>query len=127
MPKCAKLWALPVHYKDLWKIRAPVQIVEGFDLSHFDQVVMVSNVTRWLDCLFKFWIFKQRKLEGRHSSVVSSSPTILRPGFESQAHHLRFFQFVLLKLLLELEKNKNKQKEDGIGPYFLTTKICPLA
>ena len=41
------------------------------------------------------------------------------PGFESQAHHLCFFQFVLLKLLLELEKNENKQKEAGIGPYFL--------
>ena len=27
---------------------------------------------------------------GRHSSVVSSAPTILRPGFESQAHHLSF-------------------------------------
>ena len=27
------------------------------------------------------------------------------PGFESQAHHLRFFQ-----------KNQNKQKEAGIGP-----------
>ena len=40
------------------------------------------------------------------------------PRFESQAHHLRFFQFVLLKLLLELEKNKNKQKEAGIGPYL---------
>ena len=40
------------------------------------------------------------------------------PGFESQAHHLRFFQFGLLKLLLELEKNENKRKEAGIGPYF---------
>ena len=43
------------------------------------------------------------------------------PGFESQAHHLRFFQFVLLKLLLELEKNENKQKEAGIGPYLKKT------
>ena len=40
------------------------------------------------------------------------------PRFESQAHHLRFFQIVLLKLLLELEKNENKQKKAGIGPYF---------
>ena len=40
------------------------------------------------------------------------------PGFESQAQHLCFFQFVLLKLLLELEKNENKQKEVGIGPYL---------
>ena len=39
------------------------------------------------------------------------------PGFESQAHHLHFFQFVLLKLLLELEKNENKQN----GPYFKKT------
>ena len=41
------------------------------------------------------------------------------PRFKSQAHHLRFFQFVLLKLLLELEKNENKQKEAGIGPPYL--------
>ena len=37
------------------------------------------------------------------------------PGFESQAHHLCFFQFVLK---LEQEKNKNKQKEAGIGPFL---------
>ena len=36
------------------------------------------------------------------------------PGFESQAHHLRFFQFVLK---LYQEKNENKQKEAGIGPF----------
>ena len=37
------------------------------------------------------------------------------PGFESLAHHLCFFQFVLLKLYQE--NNENKQKEAGIGPY----------
>ena len=52
-------------------------------------------------------------LGGRHSSVVSSALTILR--FESQAHHLRFFQFVLLKL--HRENNENKQREAGIGPF----------
>ena len=36
------------------------------------------------------------------------------PGFESQAHHLHFFQFVLLKLYRE--NNENRQKEAGIGP-----------
>ena len=41
---------------------------------------------------------KKLKMGGRHSSVVSSAPTILRPEFESQAHQLRFFQFVLLEL-----------------------------
>ena len=39
------------------------------------------------------------------------------PEFESQAHHLRFFQFVLLKLYQE--NNENKQKEAGICPFFL--------
>ena len=38
------------------------------------------------------------------------------PGFESQAHHLCFFQFVLLKLYRE--NNENKQKEARIGPFL---------
>ena len=38
------------------------------------------------------------------------------PRFESQAHHLCFFQFVLLKLYRE--NHENKQKEAGIGPFF---------
>ena len=38
------------------------------------------------------------------------------PGFESQAHHLCFFQFVLLKL--HRENNEIKQKEAGIGPFL---------
>ena len=37
------------------------------------------------------------------------------PRFESQSHHVRFFQFVLLKLYRE--NNDNKQKEAGIGPF----------
>ena len=32
------------------------------------------------------------------------------------AHHLRFFQFVLLKFYRE--NNENKQKEAGIEPFF---------
>ena len=38
------------------------------------------------------------------------------PGFESQAHHLRFFQFGLLKLYQE--NNKNKQKRGRDWPIF---------
>ena len=37
------------------------------------------------------------------------------PRFESQAHHLHFFQFVLLKLYQE--NNQNKPKEAGIGHF----------
>ena len=43
------------------------------------------------------------------------------PGFEYQAHHLCFFQFVLLKLYRE--NNENKQKEAGIGPFLKKTSI----
>ena len=41
------------------------------------------------------------------------------PGFKSQALHLCFFQFVLLKLYRE--NNENKQKEAGIGPFLKKT------
>ena len=45
------------------------------------------------------------------------------PGFESQAHHLCFFQFVLLKLYRE--NKENKQKEAGICPFFKTFWVKP--
>ena len=41
------------------------------------------------------------------------------PRFESQAHHLSLFQFVLLKLYRE--NIENKQKEAGIGPFLTDT------
>ena len=40
------------------------------------------------------------------------------PRFKSQAHHLHFFQLVLLKLCRE--NTENKQKEAGIGPFLKT-------
>ena len=53
------------------------------------------------------------------------------PRFESRAHHLCFFQFVLLPFELNCERNKNKQKEAGIGLLktsflFLMGHIRPL-
>ena len=38
-----------------------------------------------------------------------------RPGFESQAHHLRFYQFILICVMW---KNENKQKDARIGPFL---------
>ena len=40
-------------------------------------------------------------------------------GFESHAHYLHFFQFVLINLWWE--KDENKQKEAGICPFFKKT------
>ena len=47
-----------------------------------------------------------------------------RPGFESQAHHLRFFQFILFKLYIchlnwNVKRTKINKNEAGIGPFFL--------
>jgi protein arginine N-methyltransferase 7 len=42
-PAMGELWAMPVHFNDLWKIRSPVGIVEGFDLKDFDDIIMVSK------------------------------------------------------------------------------------
>ena len=52
----------------------------------------------------------------RNSSVVSSAPSIMQLRVRIQAHHLCFFQFVVLKLWWE--KDENKQKEAGIGPFL---------
>ena len=48
-----------------------------------------------------------------------------RPRFESQAHHLRFFQFILFKLYIchlnwSVKRTKIKEKEAGIGPLKKT-------
>ncbi len=42
-PCRAELWVLPVKYRDLWKIRAPLKMVEGFDVSTFDKIILVRN------------------------------------------------------------------------------------
>lgn len=43
MPIVATIKAAAVEFKDLHKIRAPVGICEGFDLSSFDRLVQVRN------------------------------------------------------------------------------------
>ena len=54
-------------------------------------------------------------MSGRHSSVVSSAPTILRPRVRIPSTPSMLFQFVL-KLLQE--KNENKQKRGRDWPIF---------
>ena len=76
---------------------------------------MIRRTKKW-DTL-KLASIKTVRLGSRHSSMVLSALPSCSLRFESQAHHLHFFQFVLLKLIWE--KNKNKQKEAGIGTFFL--------
>ena len=44
MPMKAILRGVAVHYHDLWKIRAPLHNVEGFDMKPFDTLIMVINI-----------------------------------------------------------------------------------
>ncbi|XP_055909924.1 protein arginine N-methyltransferase 7 [Eupeodes corollae] len=43
-PHSAKIYAVPVEFIDLQKIRAPLGICEGFDLSIFDKMVDTSSL-----------------------------------------------------------------------------------
>ena len=61
---------------------------------------------------------------GRHSSVVSSAPTILRLWVRIPSTPSTLFQFVLLRL--QHEKDENKQKKAGIGPFFKNRPIDDL-
>ncbi|XP_023340534.1 protein arginine N-methyltransferase 7 isoform X2 [Eurytemora carolleeae] len=39
LPGAFKLWVLPVHYQHVWKIRAPLYNIQGFDMKHFDKII----------------------------------------------------------------------------------------
>ena len=41
IPQSATMRAIAVDFEHLWKIRAPVGNCEGFDISHFDDVINV--------------------------------------------------------------------------------------
>ena len=47
------------------------------------------------------------------NSVDSPVPSILPPGFESQAHHLCFYQFIFE--LCHVEKTKINKKRSGLA------------
>ena len=42
VPCTAELLALPVEFDNLWKIRAPLKICEGFNMEIFDELVKVT-------------------------------------------------------------------------------------
>ncbi len=42
VPCSAEFYIMAVQFEDLWKIRAPVKNVEGFNLQPFDEIVQVN-------------------------------------------------------------------------------------
>ena len=65
---------------------------------------------------FNFWTYLYSFLGGRHSSVVSSAPIIMRTRVQIPSTLSMLFSIVLLELLWE--KEKYKLKEADIGPFF---------
>ncbi|KAF4521904.1 hypothetical protein B566_EDAN007459, partial [Ephemera danica] len=43
MPFAASLWAIPLELEHLWKIRAPLGAVEGFNMEPFDKLIESSS------------------------------------------------------------------------------------
>ena len=69
----------------------------------------------WLPTFYKKWAIPGLYLQCRTGKkllqaniLVPSAPTILWPGFNSLHTIYAFFQFTMLKLMLEWEKDENK-------------------
>jgi len=45
LPGEMELWFVPVHYQHLYKIRAPLNKIEGFDMKHFDDLIEKASDT----------------------------------------------------------------------------------
>ena len=91
--------SLVLIYKYLWSIYIP----ERKEIS-VDQLVLITNINkcRYRVATIALWFCLRLPSCG--------------PWFESQAHHLRFFQFVILKVYLE--NNEKNKKEARIGPFL---------
>ena len=45
LPATMTVFAMAMTFTDLWKIRAPVGLCEEFDISIFDNMIKVRNLT----------------------------------------------------------------------------------
>ena len=54
-----------------------------------------------------------------------SAPTILPPGFESQAHRQRFYNYSQLVIFYHVKRTKLNKKRPGLS-HFLNDRICFL-
>ena len=91
-------------------------------LLHQHNFLYIAQKNLTTICGSRDWFFARNKLKtdfkkSVDGSVDSSAPTSSSPGFESQAHHPCFFQYVLLKL------SKINEKEAGICIHFNLKKV----
>lgn len=89
MPVAATIRALFVEFKDLHKIRAPLGVCEGFDLSSFDELVQVRVSYQYIavSFLFSFLVSlivpqREKLFFLQNSSEKSDSPIEAQPLWE---------------------------------------------
>ncbi|EDO27353.1 predicted protein, partial [Nematostella vectensis] len=61
LPQGGTLRAMAVEFKDLWKYHAPVGVVEGFDVSHFDHLIQGSKSANEM-------------MDGHHDNCIALEP-----------------------------------------------------
>ena len=47
LPQGATVWAMAVQFDHLWKIRAPLHSVEGFQMTDFDKLIEVRKLSSY--------------------------------------------------------------------------------
>lgn len=77
------MYAMPVKFDHLWKIAAPFGIVEGFDLTHFDDVIIKARSA--VDAMIEphpLW---------EYPSIVTGEPVLIaRFDFSEPPTHTSF-------------------------------------
>ena len=93
MPRSAELWALPVRFEHLWKIRSPLHSVEGFDMSHFDEIIMGACDAADADV-------EPQPLWEYPASAAAEPVKLLEFDFSAEVRHFEFKKILNLQPVL---------------------------
>ena len=96
-------------------------LITQFIYSNYIQCKECWGIGAVVDlCISSYLLLKNQSEGGRHSSVVSSAPTILRPRVRIPSTPSMLFQFVID---LWCKKDENKRKRGRDWPMFLRIKV----
>ncbi|KAB7497129.1 Protein arginine N-methyltransferase 7, partial [Armadillidium nasatum] len=98
LPQEMTLWGLPVQFRDLWKIRYPLDTCCGFDMKPFDKLIdkacdeidepvepqplweypsiALGSPCQLMSIPLKFEILQEKKIETQHVMPLQSSGTL---------------------------------------------------
>lgn len=98
IPQSMKIYAVAMEFKDLSKIRSPVNFCEGFCLEEFDELIEVSFC--WV--LLRFYLIYNISFKGFSlASIYSSFPALLMHFFLYSSFGIfSKFQLLINKLFI---------------------------